>query len=88
MGHAARTVNADDAAWADLILVMQGHQAAWIARRWPGGVARTQLLGDFLADPPHAIGDPWGQADEVFLSTFWRIEAAIHRLSVLIEKGR
>jgi protein-tyrosine phosphatase len=86
--HTAHRVEADDIEWADLILGMEGHQAAWIEQRWPARWSRTRLLGEYLPMPPYAIEDPWGQSDEIFEATFARIDAAVGRLSQLFEASR
>jgi protein-tyrosine phosphatase len=80
-GHAAHRMNAGDAAWADLILGMEGHHVAGVLRAWPGGRGKTFLLGDFLAEPPFRIDDPWGREDAFFRTTFARIDEAVARLA-------
>jgi protein-tyrosine phosphatase len=79
--HAARALEADDVAWADLILGMEGHHAVRLARLWPPAAARTRLLGDFLPSPPFTIHDPWGRDDEFFDRVFERIAVAAEQLS-------
>ena len=86
--HVAHRIAEEDLAWAQLILVMEGHHAAHIARDWPDGSLRTRLIGDYRAEPPYAIADPWGQPDEVFRSTFQRISEAVDRLSELVKASR
>ncbi len=78
--HRSRPLDESLVAWADLILAMEGHQLAAVARRWPAARARTRLLGDFLDRAPHAIPDPWGHELEVFRETFGRIALAVARL--------
>jgi protein-tyrosine phosphatase len=84
--HAAHRMEAADVDWADLILGMQGHHKTAVARRWPDSGARNQLLGDFLAAPPHAIEDPWGLPDDVFQQTFEKIVAALVELERRLPK--
>jgi protein-tyrosine phosphatase len=79
--HRAHRMAADDAAWADLILGMEGHHVAGVHRAWPIGKGKTFLLGDFLAQPPFRIDDPWGREDEFFRTTFERIGDAVERLA-------
>ncbi len=86
--HAAHRIGEQDLAWTDLILGMEGHHAAHIARDWPASFPRTRLIGDYRAEPPYAIADPWGRTDEVFRATFERISEAVTRLSELVEAGR
>jgi protein-tyrosine phosphatase len=78
--HAARPIAERDLEWADLILGMEGHHAARIARHWPANLPRTRLIGDYLFESPYAIADPWGQSDEFFRLTFTRISEAVTRL--------
>jgi len=86
--HRARRLSAEDAAWADLVVGMEGHHAARVHRAFPGAAAKTVLLGDFLPAPPFRIADPWGCEDAVFEATFERIRAAVERLAArLAERG-
>jgi protein-tyrosine phosphatase len=84
-GHSARRLTDDDVAWADLILAMEGNHVSRLMRRWPQARASTRLLGDFLAEPPHSIEDPWGRSDEFFAFTFERIAEAVGRLALRID---
>ncbi|MGH7822006.1 MAG: low molecular weight phosphotyrosine protein phosphatase [Candidatus Binatia bacterium] len=74
-------------AWGDLILVMQGSQAAEIAREWPQFRSRVRLLGDYLPAPPYSLPDPWGEQEPVFDRVFTRIDAAVERLAARIESS-
>jgi protein-tyrosine-phosphatase len=80
-GHAAHALDAEDVRWADLILAMEGHHAARIARRWPEAQAKTWELGHFLPAPPHTIEDPWGRSEDFFAQSFERIALGLRRLS-------
>jgi protein-tyrosine phosphatase len=80
-GHAARTMDAADAAWADLVLGMEGHHVAAVRAAWPEARRKTLLLGDFLPGPPYGIEDPWGRDDAFFAETFERIRLATERLA-------
>jgi protein-tyrosine phosphatase len=86
--HAAHPIAEPDLNWADLILGMEGHHAARIARDGLAALPQVRLIGDYLREPPHGIADPWGQSDEVFRATFQRISEAVTRLSELVEAGR
>jgi len=87
-GHSAHRMNAEDAAWADLILGMEGHHIAGVERAWPIGKGKTFSLGDFLERPPHRIDDPWGREDAFFQLTFDRIGRATDRLAERLRRGR
>ena len=78
--HRARHFESSDLEWADLTLVMEGHQALEIVKRFPSGDSRVCLLGDFLPGPPFTIDDPFGRSDSVFVSTFERIALAVDGL--------
>jgi low molecular weight protein-tyrosine phosphatase len=86
--HSAHRMNAEDAAWADLILGMEGHHIAGVERAWPIGKGKTFSLGDFLERPPHHIDDPWGREDAFFQLTFDRIGRATDRLAERLRRGR
>lgn len=82
--HAAHRLDSKDMDWADLVIGMTGRHQATVQRRWPQGRAKVRLLGDYLPDTPHAIEDPWGQDDAVFLAIFQRIALANQRISSLV----
>jgi low molecular weight protein-tyrosine phosphatase len=87
--HASHSVVAQDVDWADLVLAMEGHHWAELARCWPHERPKLRVLGDFLSEPPYTIHDPWGLGQEVFDLTFQRIEAAVRRISAKLEaRGR
>jgi len=83
--HIAHRMTAEDAAWADLILGMEGHHVAGVQRAWPVGKRKTYSLGDFLPQPPYRIDDPWGREDAFFETTFERIDRAIDRLAARLQ---
>ncbi len=87
-GHRTHSVMEPDVEWADLTLGMEGRHAAEIVRRWPGARTKTRLLGHFLATPPYAIPDPWGQPEEVAQRTYERIGVAVDRLATLLREGK
>jgi protein-tyrosine phosphatase len=86
-GHRSQPMDDSLVDWADLILAMEGHQLAAVGRRWPSARDRTRLLGDFLADGPYAIPDPWGREPEVFRATFAQIAGAVARLEERLRAG-
>jgi len=82
--HASHRLNAEDVAWADLIVGMTGRHQAAVLHRFPTGRAKMRLLGDYLPDTPHAIEDPWGYHDDFFRSVFERIALADQRIAQLV----
>lgn len=86
--HGARRLSAEDVAWSDLVLAMEGHHVARIAVLRQSDVAKVRLLGHFLPEPPFAIDDPYGRSDEIFAATFERIAAAVRRLAARIGEAR
>jgi protein-tyrosine phosphatase len=86
--HAAHRITADDVAWADLVLAMEGHQAARLATKTAQARHKTRLLGDFLPSAPFAIPDPWGRDDAFFRDVFERIAAATEALCRALESRR
>lgn len=87
-GHAAHRLGDADVDWADLVLGMEGHHVASVARRWPGAATKARLLGDFLPDPPFRIEDPYGRDDAFFDATFARIARAVERLAARVAQAR
>ena len=83
--HRTRRLVAEDVAWADLVLGMEGHHAVALERHWPEAEPRIRLLGEFLAEPPFAIEDPWGREDAIFHAVFARVERAVARLAARLE---
>jgi protein-tyrosine phosphatase len=66
---------------ADLVLCMDAPQSHLIAQRWPEARERLRLLGDFLADRPFSIVDPWAQSEGCWRFVYGRISLAVDRLS-------
>jgi protein-tyrosine phosphatase len=84
-GHRTRALRADDLAWAQLVLAMEGRHVAPITRCDPRARPRTRLLGHYLDRPPYGIQDPWGRGEESFAATFRRIQSAAEQLARRIE---
>ena len=82
--HGARRLCAEDVAWSDVVIAMQGHHVARITALGARSAPAVRLLGDVLPSPPFAIDDPWGRSDEVFDATFERIAAAVKQLAARI----
>lgn len=78
--HAAHRLDGTDLAWADLVLGMEGHHVATIARRWPHVVSKTRVLGGFLPDGPYSLSDPYGRGEDAFTKGFDRIALALENL--------
>jgi protein-tyrosine phosphatase len=79
--HAAHRLSAEDSAWSDLVVAMEGHHVARITSGLPDTAPKVRLLGDFLPAPPFAIRDPFGRSDEVFTAIFEQITVAVQRLA-------
>ncbi len=84
--HGAHRLREEDVAWADVILAMEGYQCDEVRARWPGYDTQVVLLGDFFADAPFLIEDPYGQTDDVFATAFERIVAATARFEAALPK--
>jgi protein-tyrosine phosphatase len=63
--HCARQFDAEMGKAADLILVMEAHHRAEIARRWPHLLGKTFLLGHF--EQGKEIPDPYGRGAALHL---------------------
>jgi protein-tyrosine-phosphatase len=85
--HTAHHMSADDVAWADLILAMEGYQCARVRQRWPEGAYKTHLIGDFFDEGPFLIADPYGQDDATFAAIFDKIASGIEALASKLEAG-
>jgi protein-tyrosine phosphatase len=84
-GHRTRRLDVADLSGTDLILGMEARHERALVRLAPEVRARVRLLGEFLAEPPFGIADPWGRSDPVFDATFARLRDAVERLARAIE---
>lgn len=73
---------------ADLIIVMDAHQAQDIAARFPVNPARIVIAGDLdpTFDQTRAIRDPWNQASDVFEESFDRLDRCATVLVSILER--
>jgi protein-tyrosine phosphatase len=73
---------------ADLIIVMDSHQAEEIAARFPINRARIVIAGDLdpKFDQTRAIRDPWNQPSEVFEASFDRLDRCAAVLVSVLER--
>jgi protein-tyrosine-phosphatase len=84
--HQARTVSADMAQEADLILAMEGFQVEEVARRFPSARGKAHLLKTYGLPAPETIvnpniPDPIGKPMEVYEVCFMEIREAVERLA-------
>jgi len=72
---------------ADLIIVMDSHQAEEIAARFPVNSARIVIAGDLdpKFDQTRAIRDPWNRPSEVFEASFDRLDRCAAVLVSVLE---
>jgi protein-tyrosine phosphatase len=73
---------------ADLIIVMDSHQAEEIAARFPVNRVRIVIAGDLdpTFDQTRAIRDPWNQRSEVFEASFDRLDRCAAVLVSVLER--
>ncbi len=84
--HRSAPLCADDVAWADLILAMEGWHADLLRRDWPEALHKLRLLGDFLVAPPFTLEDPWGRDTVVFGQVFTRTARAVECLAAQLRE--
>ncbi len=85
--HRARTLTAEMALTADLILVMESFQADEVARRVPSAKEKVHLLKSYGrspregGEPDATIADPIGKPLEIYEVCFGEIREAVERLA-------
>ncbi len=84
--HTAHRLGADDVAWADLLLGMEGWHRAEVLRRWPEASGKVHLLGDFLSSGPFGIEDPFGEQEVVFQRVFARLAEGVEALAQRLDE--
>ncbi|WP_258807280.1 low molecular weight protein-tyrosine-phosphatase [Pseudidiomarina sp. CB1] len=76
--HEAQQLNRELVSQFDLILVMENEHRQYIGKRYPEVMAKTMLLGQWLADNGKLGGkdipDPYKRSDEVYQHVFDLIE--------------
>jgi len=80
-GHRSRPLAPADLDQPDLVLAMEAVQAVDFRARAPALAQRVFRLGDFLAEPPFEIADPWGCSEAEFDGIFAQTAAALDRLA-------
>lgn len=73
--HRSRPILAEDVAWADRILVMEGHHANHLHQHFPGHAAKVMLLGLLIGRSE--IADPIGRSERRFRACRDEIHAAL-----------
>lgn len=59
-GHRSKLLTPDDLAWADLVLIMDGHNYRLMHELFPAALGRTIWLGAVTPATPVIIRDPYG----------------------------
>ena len=79
--HAAQQLTRDLINAHDLILVMENEHRQYIGKRYPEAMAKTMLLGQWLADDGKGkdIPDPFKRSDEVYDHVFDLIEKSCNQ---------
>ncbi|RUO62636.1 low molecular weight protein-tyrosine-phosphatase [Pseudidiomarina insulisalsae] len=72
--HAAQQLSRELLSNHDLILVMDHEQRNHIGKRYPEALAKTMLLGHWLAPGGKEIPDPYRRSDDVYQHVFDLIE--------------
>lgn len=57
--HRSRLIRADDLHWADLVLIMDGHNYRLMHHHYPDALAKTLWLGAVSRNTPILIEDPY-----------------------------
>lgn len=68
--HEAQQLSRDLINNFDLILVMENEHRQYIGKRYPEAMAKTMLLGQWLAQGGKDIPDPYRRSDEVYQHVF------------------
>jgi protein-tyrosine phosphatase len=79
--HTSRPVTAEDADWADLVLVMEERHREAVSRRFPSAAGKTHLFKARAGAPGAAeVPDPVGLTDEDYERTAEDIDDAVKRI--------
>lgn len=80
--HVSATVTAEDVAWADMVIAMDGKQARAAARMARGRSPLVVRLGDLDPEPieRRVIADPFGKGEAAFRESFARIARCLEPL--------
>ena len=75
---------------ADLVIVMDSHQAHQIARTFLINRARIVIAGDLdpRFDASRAITDPWNRSSDVFASSFDRLDRCAATLVGILQRPK
>jgi protein-tyrosine phosphatase len=75
---------------ADLVVVMDSNQARQIGTLFPMNHARIVVAGDLDPefDSSRAITDPWNQSDDVFESSFNRLDRCAATLARVLQRAK
>ncbi len=75
-GHRSRILTAEEAGWADAILIFDPEQRRAIAAQFPEAVRKVHYLGALRPRANPVIRDPWGSDVTEFAAVYREIEQA------------
>lgn len=84
--HAAKQLEKDDLAWADLALTMTELHLEDVQRRFPKYASKVHVLRERAGFPDFDVEDPYGLPEEDYRLCALRIGEALERLVALSEK--
>ncbi len=77
--HRSKLMTLESVGAAELVVVMDARQQREVCRLYGRSVTSVLVLGDLDPEPidTRAIRDPWGQSEEVFDSSYARIDRCL-----------
>jgi protein-tyrosine-phosphatase len=86
--HRSRPLTKSKVIGADIVIVMDSDQAVELARLFPMDRARIIVAGDLdpRFDVSRAIVDPWNRSQEVFESSFDRLDRCAATLVSMLRR--
>lgn len=74
--HRSRLIRSEDVLWADLVLIMDGHNYRLMHHHYPEALAKTCWLGAVSTATPVLIEDPYRGSPERQLAVAHQLDAA------------
>jgi protein-tyrosine phosphatase len=74
--HRSEVISDDAVAWADVVVIFDDEQAAYVREHWPSAESKLLYLGALTGDTNAVIADPWGRDDEAYDLAYGTIAAA------------
>lgn len=78
--HRSRLIRSEDVLWADLVLIMDGHNYRLMHHHYPQALAKTLWLGAVTAATPVLIEDPYRGSPECQRAVANQLDAACSAL--------